>query len=206
MLERQRGLTNQIKIWAGFAQAAGLIKNQARYIRQLTRSIKDIENASIPPESAKMIPLFVDPRIPLASLLNITGIQCYADTDLVTDWRYARLTRPASPYITYAFVDRDLTGKSTVEIRKTLDQFEDRYGGTAREGIALYLRNSGILNECFIPLVDSEVGTDAALDLTLVGIEDDRKQALSPRRIDSARLNSAPLICTSPIPLLPIAS
>lgn len=75
MLEsQQKDLIGQIEKWAPIAKAAKLTGDPARYINLFVSKIRSLDQALLPQKAETMNPLFIDPRISFALLLNLLRV------------------------------------------------------------------------------------------------------------------------------------
>lgn len=104
------------------------------------------------------IPLIVEPRIfvrNMALLLDINKGYASSDVDHIGDWGDDEFKVPKVPYSTWVSVEISNSGKSIKEIRGVL-KADERWGNIF-DGLALYLKDPKILDDCCLVFPGSRV-------------------------------------------------
>lgn len=115
------------------------------------------------------IPLIVPvyPKLGLDKILRIAGIKPYHNASEITDWqdRSHGFITPQVPYTTWVDDGSGSLGKTVGAVRNHLAA--DERGGAVFDGLALYLKNPGILKKRFLDLPGSHVAYISAPSLSL---------------------------------------
>lgn len=137
-----------------FAEILGLsTKDYIETLPKFTRKPRNFNGE----HGIPAIPVIVEARIPLAEMLNTVRIDPFFDPQENEDWTEGDFASPREPYITYLTY---LPNKSIQEVRANLGK--NQRGGTALEGIALFLKQPEILNHYSLMLPGSQIGSDCA--------------------------------------------
>lgn len=184
------GLESQIQKSAPAAEEAGLVKNQAQYVDELTASLERLIIPSILREKDSVTPLFVDPRIPPERVLKVNDIQHEGfDVTLIQDWKEGGFTAPKDPYLTFAYnAYMDLQG-----ISKAYEDLMGEYSAQAVRTSLLW-----IYEACTDPLLGKHQTENLWTKLIRAGCSDLKRVGTFHEGI--ARYFSEPAILQKPSP------
>ncbi len=113
------------------------------------------------------IPVIAETRVPLKRMLELAGVVTYFDVDSIKDWEKGKFETPKTPYSTWLNDGRINLNKSVEKVRKGLKP--DERGGTAFDGVALYLKDPKILDGHYLDLPGSQVVSGGAPGLARWG-------------------------------------
>lgn len=192
-------LERQIQRWASLALCAGLIETEREYIDPLLEIITRKRGEFLSQLEAYQnrfdVPLVVEPRIRLDQLFKLTGIASLADLTMVKVWGKAGSKTPQVPYFTWAQDGRKNLNISVATVRANMTS--DEWAGDF-DGIAIYLRFPGVLEDHSLALPGFEIGLAGSLDLEIWN----EKPVFGPRSIESALPRYGAVTCGRKIPLV----
>lgn len=108
------------------------------------------------------IPVLVETRIALSRQAELAGLQYHLGGGLsVCDWDDPKdYKTPDSPYITWMQDGKKNLNKSVRDVRRDLEI--DERGATEHDGVALWVTNPSVLDDHYIDLPGTSVGSDYA--------------------------------------------